>query len=133
MANIPAVENIPTPLIIDSPIFPSRHFVVLSSFAATLEEDEFQHLDGIELDSKAIAVTLNQAGPSHSNPLWDGEPPLVPIRDFSPPSYSDISRKKPVESSDSSDENSIEQLSKKGGRKSKKEIREEEAERLKTQ
>ena len=91
-----------------------------------------QHLDKIELDSQAIIVTPNQAGPSHSNPLRDGEPSLIPIGDLSPPYYVDIARKKQTKSSDSSDENSIEQLSKKGGKISKKEIRKEEVKRLKT-
>ena len=73
-----------------------------------------------------------ETGPIHSTPLRDGGPPL-PVGDSSPPSYADIARKKLAESSASSDENSIEQLSKKGGRKSTKELQEEEAERLKTQ
>ena len=45
----------------------------------------------------------------------------------------EILKKKLVDSSSSSDEDSIEQSSKKAGRKSRKEIREEEAERLKMQ
>ena len=129
MANDHVVEKLPTPLV-NTPICPSNHFVVLSSF--DLEEGEVQHLDGIEMDSVAI-ITPNHASPTHLIPLWDGEPPLIPIGDRSTPSYVDIARKKPVKRSDSSNENSIEQLSKKGGRKSKKEIREEEVERLKMQ
>ena len=101
--------------LVNTPIGPSNHFHVLSSL--DLEEGEVQHLDGNEMDSVEV-------GPIHSTPLRDGHPPL-PIGDFSPPSYADIARKKPDESSNSSDENSIEQLSKKGGRKSKKELREE--------
>ena len=119
MANDLVVEK---PLV-NTPIGPSNHFVVLSS--SNLEEGEVQHLDGNKMDSV-------DTGPIHSIPLRDGYSPL-PIGDFSPPSYVDIARNKLAESSDSSDENSIEQLSKKGGRKSKKEIQEEEAERLKTQ
>ena len=125
VVNVLVVEKIHPPLVIDTPIGPSNHFVVLSSSASNLEEGKFQHLDGIELDSEAIIVTLNQVSPSHSNPIWDGEPPLVPIGDCSPPSYNDIAQKKSAESSDSSDENSIEQLSKKAGKKSKKEAQEE--------
>jgi len=49
------------------------------------------------------------------------------------PSYAEIARKKPVESSGSSEDETYEQPSKKEGRKSRKEKREEEAERLKTQ
>ena len=112
------MANVEKPL-----IGPSNHFVVLNS--SDLEEGEVQHLDGNEMD-------YVEAGPIHSTPLRDGDPPL-PFGDLYPPFYADIARKKPAESSDSSDENSIEQLSKKGGRKSKKELREEEAERLKTQ
>ena len=112
------MANVEKPL-----IGPSNHFVVLDS--SDLEEGEVHHLDGNEMDSV-------EAGPIHLTPLRDGDPPL-PVGDFSPPSYADIARKKLAESSDSSEENSIEQLSKKGGRKSKKELQEEEAERLKTQ
>ena len=119
VANDLVVEN---PLV-NSLIGPSNHFVVLNS--SDLEEGEVQHLDGIEKD-------FVDAGSIHSIPIMDGDPPL-PVGDCSPPSYADIARKKPAESSNSSDENSIEQLSKKGGRKSKKELREEEAERLKIQ
>ena len=119
MANDLVVEK---PLV-NSLIEPSNHFVVLSS--SYLEEGEVQHLDGKEMDSA-------DTGPIHSIPPRDGDPPL-PVGDFSPPSYVDIARKKLAESSDSSDENSIEKLTKKRGRKSKKELWEEEAERLKTQ
>ena len=49
------------------------------------------------------------------------------------PSYVDITRKKQDVFSYSSDEDSIEQLSKKAGMKSKKETHEEEAERLNMQ
>ena len=127
VANDSVVEKLPTPLV-NTPIGPSNHFVVLIS--SDLEEGEVQHLDGIKMDS--IVTTPNHAGPPHSIPLRDGEPPL-PIGDCSPPSYADIAQKKSVESSNSFDENSIEQLSKKGGRKSKEELQEEELERLKTQ
>ena len=50
----------------------------------------------------------------------------------SSPSYAEITKKKPVDNSSSSDEDSIEKTSKKG-RKSRKYVREEEAERLKMQ
>lgn len=49
------------------------------------------------------------------------------------PSYAEIARKKPVESSISSEDETYERLTKKAGRKSRKEKREEEAERLKIQ
>ena len=49
------------------------------------------------------------------------------------PSYAEIIKKKLVDSSGSSSEDSIEQIAKKEGRKSRKEVREEEEERLKMQ
>jgi hypothetical protein len=49
------------------------------------------------------------------------------------PSYAEIARKKPVESSESSEDETFERPLKKAGRKSRKEKREEEAERYKTQ
>jgi hypothetical protein len=49
------------------------------------------------------------------------------------PSYAEITKKKPEESSGSSEDESFERPSKKAGRKSRKEKREEEAERFKTQ
>ena len=54
-----------------------------------------------------------------------------PNRVKPPPSYVEITKMKLVDSSDSSDEDSIEHLSKNLGRKSRNEAREEEAERLK--
>ena len=66
-------------------------------------------------------------------PLGAGESSPAPIGVSSPPSYADIACKKPTDSSGSSDEDSIDQLSKKAGRKSKKEIQEEEVERIKMQ
>ena len=51
----------------------------------------------------------------------------------SSPSYAKITKKKPVDSLGSSDEDSIEKLSKKVGRKSRKEAREEEVDTLKMQ
>lgn len=49
------------------------------------------------------------------------------------PTYAEIIKKKAVESSESSEEEFFEQPLKRAGRKSRKEKREEEAERLKTQ
>ena len=51
----------------------------------------------------------------------------------SSPSYAKILKNKQVDASSSSEEYSIEQITKKVGRKSRKEAREEEAERLKMQ
>ena len=131
MARDSIVEKNSTPLAASN--VPSNPFVVLSSSYANLEEGEFQHLDGKKLVSEAITVTPDKSIPSLSNYLWDGEPPLAPIGDFSPPSYADLACKKPTDSFYSYDENSIDQLSKKAGRKFKKEIQEEEANKIKTQ
>ena len=51
----------------------------------------------------------------------------------SSPSYAEILKKKSVDTSSSAEEDSIEQSTKKASRKSRKEVREEEAERLKMQ
>ena len=56
-----------------------------------------------------------------------------PSRLSSSPSYAEIIKKNMVDSFGSSDEDSIEQCSKRASRKSRKEIREEEAEHLKMQ
>ena len=56
-----------------------------------------------------------------------------PIRTIVSPSYVDITRKKQAESLGSSEDDSIEQISKTSGRKSHKEAQEEEEERLKMQ
>jgi len=63
---------------------------------------------------EAIQIEANQGSPSN-------------------PSYAEIARKKPVESSGSLEDETYERPSKKARRKSRKEKREEEAERLKTQ
>ena len=56
-----------------------------------------------------------------------------PIEVFSSPSYEEMIKKKPLETSGSSEEESFERPSKRAGRKSHKEAREEEAERQKMQ
>ena len=110
----------------------SNQFAVLSSSEDILEEGELHHLDGIVMETEVI-VTTDQFGPSFSTPTWVGEYSPTPIGAISPPSYVGIAHKEPTDSSGSSNEDSIDQLSKKAGRKYKKEIREEEAERIKTQ
>ena len=50
-----------------------------------------------------------------------------------PPSYAEIIKKKQGDNSGSFEEDSIEQITKHGGRKSRKEVREKEAKRLKMQ
>ena len=113
-------------------IDPSNQFVVLSSSKDKLEEGEIQHLEGFEVENE-VSVAMDQVGPDFLSPKGVGEVFPAPVRPSSSPSYVEIARKKPIESSGSSDEESIDQFSKKSGRKSKKEIREEEAEMLKTQ
>ena len=56
-----------------------------------------------------------------------------PIREKISPSYADITKKKLTDTTGSSDEDSIGQLSKKSSKKSQKEAREDEADRLKMQ
>ena len=56
-----------------------------------------------------------------------------PLKPSTSPSYAEILKKKVVDSYGSSDKDTFEQSSKKIGRKSRTEIREEEVERLKTQ
>ena len=90
-------------------------------------------MEVIEPVLEDISVLKDLSGPSFvSLPLEGGSLPSSPIDTFSPPSYADIAWKKHDLSPDSSEDDSFE-LKKTVGRKSKKEIREEEAERLKTQ
>jgi hypothetical protein len=56
-----------------------------------------------------------------------------PLGNSSSPSYAEMIKKKPLETSGSSEEESFERPSKRAGRKSHKEAREEEAERQKMQ
>ena len=58
---------------------------------------------------------------------------LSPIKEKSSPSYAHINKKKSAYISCSSDDGSVEHFSKKGGRKSNKEVHEDEADRLKMQ
>ena len=72
------------------------------------------------LELPNVGATLQQ-----NHPSLNGAKPS--------PSYAEIIKKKSVDSSGSSEKDSIEQISKKAGRKSRKEAREEEVERLKMQ
>ena len=86
-----------------------------------------------ELDSEESTVPKDLVGPYFSaSPLEGDSTHSSPTEACSPPSYADITRKKHGASFGSSDYDSSEQLSKKG-RNSKKELREEEGERLKNQ
>ena len=113
-------------------IVPSNQFVVLGSSEDKLEEGEIQHPKGLKVENEVL-VAMEQVGPDFLSPKGVGEVSPAPVGPSSSPSYAKIARKKPIKSSGSSDEESIDQFSKKSGRKSKKEIWEEEAERRKTQ
>ena len=87
----------------------------------------------IEAVLEEIIVSKDLSGPSFiALPLEGGSLLSSPVDTCSPPSYADIARKKHDVSSSSLEDDSFEPK-KIASRKSKKEIREEEAERLKTQ
>ena len=92
-----------------------NQFAVRSPFEV-LEEGQLQQIDGLVLETEGIVVDPPL---SNSSKVRD-----VPLGDSSPPSYADIAHKKLIVSPSSSDDKSVE-FSKKTGRKSKKEIREE--------
>ena len=77
--------------------------------------------------TRAICLDLPRVGEFLHQNL-----PSLNVTKYSP-SYAKITKKKPLDSSRSSSENSIQKLSKKIGSKSQKEAREEGAERLKMQ
>ena len=100
-----------------------------------LEQGEVQPSDVLLIESEEIIGTL-EIPVSRQSPCVDSilqENHKSPSRLSSSPSYAKVLKEKLVDSSGSSDEDSIEQSSKKVGRKSRKEIREEEAVRLKMQ
>ena len=87
----------------------------------------------IEPVLEEIFVSKDLSGPSFiALPLEGGSLLSSPVDTCSPPSYVDIALKKHDVSSGSSEDDSFDPK-KTTGRKSKKEIREEEVERLKTQ
>jgi hypothetical protein len=85
----------------------------------------------------ATALDLDQqASPPALEEINSGALPTQPenqVEGSSSPSYTDMIRKKPLEMSGSSEDDTFERLVKKEGRKSLKEAREEEAERHKMQ
>ena len=99
-----------------------NQFAVLSP-SEVLEEGELQQIDGLVFEIEGIVV---------DPPLSNFKVGDVPFGDSSPPSYVDIAHKKLTVNPGSSDEESVD-FSKNIGKKSKKEICEEEAKRLKTQ
>ena len=108
-------------------------FDVLNSSETILEEGELSNMEVIEPVLEDISVLKDLSGPSFvALPPEGGSFPSSPINSCSPPSYAEIARKKNDVSPNSSEDYSFE-LKKTVGRKSKNEIREEEAERLKTQ
>ena len=71
--------------------------------------------------------------PTAEKEVIDALHPGYPIRIYSSLSYVEVVRKKPSESSGSSEDESFERPSKKAGRKYHREAREEEVERKKMQ
>ena len=133
---IAAGKNLPNPHVVENAS--SNHFVVLSTPKATsLEEGELPQLEAQNEDRKVNTGTMEQGGSANSDlpivgeSLQEDHP--SPNRAKSSPSYAEIAKKKPADSYGSFDEDSFEQLSKKVGRKSRKEAREEEDDRLKMQ
>ena len=127
------------------PKFPPNPFAVLSPPKYFLEEGEVQKFEEHEQESEVnstpqeqvvltppregvLSLPICASPPPYSIPR-EGGPSHSPIHASSPPSYADITRKKQPISSRSSEDDTFEQHSKKG-RKSKKEIREEEVKRL---
>ena len=84
-----------------------------------------EQLDILDIVTDESIATKDQADSSFLSPG------ISPLPKEISPSYADIAQKKHGVSSGSSEDESFEQSKK--GRKSQKEIREEEAERLKTQ
>ena len=132
--DIAAGKNLPNPRVVEIPKASSNHFVVLSSpKVPIIEEGELQQVEVQDDDPKFNTGSMEQAGaansklPSVGESLQEDHP--SPNRAKTPP-YAEITKNKPTDSSGSSDEDSIEQLSKKASRKSRKEAREEEANRL---
>ena len=117
----------------DIPKGDHNSFAVLNSSETILKEGELRQMEVNELVSEENTVSKDLTGPSFMAPPLEGGSPLSsPVDTSSPPSYADIARKKHDVSSGSSEVDSFEP-EKTAGRKSKKEIREEEVERLKTQ
>ena len=95
-----------------------------------------QHAEEQNYEAKANPSLMDSIGVVYIEIPRDGEflqQNPSPNGTKTSPSYAEITKKKPVDSSRSSNEDSIEQFSKKAGRKSRKEVREEEEERLNMQ
>ena len=122
--------------VVEYPKASSNHFVVLSSpEVPILEESELPQLkaqnEDLEVNTRSMEQDrlANSVLPCVGESLQKDHP--SPNRSKSSPSYAEIAKKKLDDSSGSSDEDSFEQISKKAGRKSPKEAREEEANILK--
>jgi len=102
------------------------------------DQDKEATQKGVE-KTQAIPYTSTQENLEHvanPSPIKEGEEaPQVETAQQSPssPSYADVIRKKLEESSGSLEDETFERPTKKAGRKSRKELREEEAQRLKVQ
>lgn len=123
---------------VKKPFASSNHIAVSSTpEVLILEEGEMQQTEEQEVVPAINPGSMSQAGEVISDLPSVGETlqeVLSPIREKSSPSYADITKKKSAYNSCSSDEGPTEQFSKKaGGRKSNKEVREDEADQLKMQ
>ena len=123
-----AIGKLPQPQLIEN--VSSNQFSALRiPDAPVLEEGELPQPEGLveTPDLPMEKVVLSTLDSRDDDPLHSPKEAKVS------PSYADITRKKQVVCSDSSDDDSVENFSKNIGRKTKKETREEEAERLKMQ
>ena len=98
-------------------------------------EESLKETEGAHIDPPTAAQE-NENQREVSPPSKEGEVANqfeVPHGSPPNPTYAEVTKKKAVESSESSEEEIYERPSKRAGRKSRKEKREQEAERLKTQ
>jgi hypothetical protein len=108
----------------------------LGSTKSTQEKDAATKEPEIPQNNTAGVTKENQAH-TEDPPIneEEGAPKQVEASQGTPPnpSYAEITKKKHVDSAGSSEDETFERSSKRAGRKSRKELREEEAERLKVQ
>ena len=111
-------KNIPNPHVVEN--VSSNHFVALSTSEPTsLEEGELPQLEGLIDVPKLNNGPMEQVGVSNLELPREGEPlQQSPNGAKASPSYVDITRKKQADSLGSSEEDSIEKLSKKVGENS---------------
>ena len=133
---IPVEKRIFKPQVVEKVTTSSNPFVVLCPFeyqnSPVLEEGEVQQSD-VHIDESEVNIgSQEQFGPilfeiPCANAILQ-EIHKSPSSAISSPSYTEIPKKKPIDTSGSSEEDSIEKITKKAGRKSQKDMTEEEAE-----